>query len=164
MYSNRLNTVHMKSDHVTFWTFCPVFNGLIRWSDKVSVVNFDQRLGAAHCNHWLKYAFSALFCEKSWVEEEKARNLSKNLAKILTEHILSIVWSVQHTNAGQNMQQVKTFFKLLGQYHPKLGSKYGSQNKGVHGGRPPELGRIWKLPPPLESPHGVPWALCAASR
>ena len=50
------------------------------------VVYFDQSLGAAHSKRWLKSTFSMVFCAKS--------------------QILASVWSAQHLNTGQIIQQM----------------------------------------------------------
>ena len=44
-------------------------------SYKKTDVYFNQRLGAAHSKHLLKYIFSMVFMQKSRKKEEKAKKL-----------------------------------------------------------------------------------------
>ena len=68
------------------------------------VVYFDQRLGAAHAKHFLKYAFSMFFKQKS------AFSLFllwwKKVLKHPKKTILTFKWCAKHPFAGWNTQQM----------------------------------------------------------
>ena len=63
---------------------------------EISVLYFNQHLGAAHSKWGLKYAFSMLFCAKKQKKEEKQKNWGKIYQKILFLSFLSFFSSLQH--------------------------------------------------------------------
>ena len=76
-------------------------------------------MGAAHSQRWSKYAFSAFVEQKSYIKEEKARNLLQNLAK--KQVIPFIMLSNIHFDKQYKLNILKNNHK--GNEHEHIGKK-----------------------------------------
>ena len=75
---------------------------------KITVVYFDQRLDAAHPQHWLKYALQCISCQKAEKRKKKQENRGKIKLKNVFFELAHKQWlrvkKSKHVNKLQHMR------------------------------------------------------------